>query len=252
MEPLCRLTGQDTEFNWTEEQENAFTEVKHLVTTAPVLSYYDPKGELEIPVWCQQERPRSCPPTKRPTDRVHKQSTHWNQAAIHADREGDVRDRILTWEIQPVHLQMPCENPKWPQATRIHPEEVCHVCTKMPSRYDDETSEIWLRGAVWGWHEPIPGQYTLQSIPADHCTLDWSWIWEHQHQVLRFSLYTRLDSERSSKQLRMTRSCKPSKLLSCMACLMIAANYQSRSLSTSVWGMSWQYTTEWYFTGSES
>ena len=50
MEPLCRLTQQDTEFNWMEEQENAFTEVKHLVTTAPVLSYYDPKGELEIPV----------------------------------------------------------------------------------------------------------------------------------------------------------------------------------------------------------
>lgn len=48
MEPLCRLTRQDTEFNWTEEQENAFTEVKRLVTTAPVLSYYDPKGELEI------------------------------------------------------------------------------------------------------------------------------------------------------------------------------------------------------------
>ena len=31
-----------------EEQENAFREVKCLVTTAPVIYYYDPKGELEI------------------------------------------------------------------------------------------------------------------------------------------------------------------------------------------------------------
>ena len=48
MEPIRRLTRQDTEFNWTEEQENAFREVKRLVTTAPVLSYYNPKAELEI------------------------------------------------------------------------------------------------------------------------------------------------------------------------------------------------------------
>ena len=48
MEPIRRLTRQDTEFNWTEEQENAFREVKRLVTTAPVLRYYDPKAELEI------------------------------------------------------------------------------------------------------------------------------------------------------------------------------------------------------------
>lgn len=48
MEPICCLTRQDTEFNWTEEQENAFREVKHILTTAPVLSYYDPKAKLEI------------------------------------------------------------------------------------------------------------------------------------------------------------------------------------------------------------
>ena len=48
MEPIHRLMRQDTNFNWTEEQENTFREVKRLVTTAPVLSYYDPKAELEI------------------------------------------------------------------------------------------------------------------------------------------------------------------------------------------------------------
>ena len=48
IEPIRRLTRQDTEFNWTEQQMNAFREVKRLVTTAPVLSYYDPKAELGI------------------------------------------------------------------------------------------------------------------------------------------------------------------------------------------------------------
>ena len=48
MEPIRRLTRQDTEFTWTEEQDNALREIKRLVSTAPVLSYYDPKIELEI------------------------------------------------------------------------------------------------------------------------------------------------------------------------------------------------------------
>ena len=48
MEPIRRLTRQDTEFSWTEQQENAFQEIKRLVTTVPVLCYYVPKCELEI------------------------------------------------------------------------------------------------------------------------------------------------------------------------------------------------------------
>lgn len=48
MEPIHGLTQQDTEFNWTEEQENSFREVKRLVTTTPVLSYYDVTAEFEI------------------------------------------------------------------------------------------------------------------------------------------------------------------------------------------------------------
>ena len=48
MEPIRRLTRQYTKFQWTAEQDNAFREVKRFVSTAPVLSYYDPKIELEI------------------------------------------------------------------------------------------------------------------------------------------------------------------------------------------------------------
>lgn len=47
-EPLRRLTRKDVEWQWTEEQEKSFEEIKRFVTTAPILSYYDPKAELEI------------------------------------------------------------------------------------------------------------------------------------------------------------------------------------------------------------
>lgn len=48
MEPLRRLTWKDAEWKWAEDQESAFEEVKNLVATAPVISYYNPKAELEI------------------------------------------------------------------------------------------------------------------------------------------------------------------------------------------------------------
>ena len=48
MEPLRRLTRKDVEWQWAEEQDKSFEEVKKLVTAAPILSYYDPKEELVI------------------------------------------------------------------------------------------------------------------------------------------------------------------------------------------------------------
>ena len=48
MEPIRRLTKQDVEFKWSEEQDKAMDEIKKLVTTSPILAYYDPKKELVI------------------------------------------------------------------------------------------------------------------------------------------------------------------------------------------------------------
>ena len=48
MEPLRRLTRKDVEWQWAEEQDKLFDEVKKLMTAAPILSYYDPKEELVI------------------------------------------------------------------------------------------------------------------------------------------------------------------------------------------------------------
>ena len=48
MEPIRRLTKQDVEFKWSEEQDKAMDEIKKLVTTASILAYYDSKKELLI------------------------------------------------------------------------------------------------------------------------------------------------------------------------------------------------------------
>ena len=69
MEPIRRLTKHDVEFEWSEEQNKAMDEIKRLVTTAPVLAYYDTKKELVIQcgasskglggVFLQEEKPLS-------------------------------------------------------------------------------------------------------------------------------------------------------------------------------------------------
>ena len=48
MLPLCELTRKEVEWEWEDRQEKAFKEVRKLVTEAPVLSYYDPRKDLEI------------------------------------------------------------------------------------------------------------------------------------------------------------------------------------------------------------
>lgn len=46
--PLRNLTRQDVEFIWTTEHDNALKQVKHLLTNAPVLSFFNPTEQIEI------------------------------------------------------------------------------------------------------------------------------------------------------------------------------------------------------------
>lgn len=48
MEPLQRLTQTGVEWHWEDGEEKAFSELKHLVTQAPILAYYSPDKELVI------------------------------------------------------------------------------------------------------------------------------------------------------------------------------------------------------------
>lgn len=47
-EPLRKLTLKDSEFCWLENHDKALTEIKTLVTSEPILKYYDPNMELTL------------------------------------------------------------------------------------------------------------------------------------------------------------------------------------------------------------
>ena len=46
-QPLRKLTHKDIEWQWTQEQENAFQPLKTAVTQAPVLKYFNPQAKTE-------------------------------------------------------------------------------------------------------------------------------------------------------------------------------------------------------------
>ena len=48
MRPIQQLTKKDVLWNWSTPQEEAFHEVKRLISAAPVLRYYDVNKELTI------------------------------------------------------------------------------------------------------------------------------------------------------------------------------------------------------------
>ena len=46
-EPLRKLTHKGVEWNWSKEQDEAFSKIKELITTAPVLKYYHASEPVE-------------------------------------------------------------------------------------------------------------------------------------------------------------------------------------------------------------
>lgn len=50
LKPLRELTKKDQPFIWSEECKEHFESVKRMITTTPVLAYYDPNQQLEIQV----------------------------------------------------------------------------------------------------------------------------------------------------------------------------------------------------------
>lgn len=48
MEPIRLLTHKDVKWDWSDEHDIAWDEIKMLVTSAPVLAYYKPHKDLVI------------------------------------------------------------------------------------------------------------------------------------------------------------------------------------------------------------
>ena len=47
-DPLLRLNKQNTQWSWSDEQEKAFTCPKEQLSDDLIMSYFDPKKEIEI------------------------------------------------------------------------------------------------------------------------------------------------------------------------------------------------------------
>ena len=48
LHPLTNLTHKDVCWNWSDSQTNAFNKAKSLVTSSPVLTFYDPEKDLTL------------------------------------------------------------------------------------------------------------------------------------------------------------------------------------------------------------
>ena len=48
MAPIRQLTHKNVAFNWNEDCQKAMDKIKHLISEAPVLAYFDPNLEIEI------------------------------------------------------------------------------------------------------------------------------------------------------------------------------------------------------------
>ena len=91
MEPIRRLTRQDTDFNWTEEQENAFREVKQLVTLHRSSAITIPKWSSRSNVMLarQASEQPSCKEVDqlhslKPSDDMHRLKKKCSQSSFHS------------------------------------------------------------------------------------------------------------------------------------------------------------------------
>ena len=50
MEPICELTRKEVHWNWSNEHELAFQNVKKRLTEAPILVYFDMNKEVVLQV----------------------------------------------------------------------------------------------------------------------------------------------------------------------------------------------------------
>ena len=68
-QPLRELTKDDSTFQWTEEHKRAFDKIKEILSSTPVMAYFDPAKETELvtdasPVGLSAILVQKCPKTK--------------------------------------------------------------------------------------------------------------------------------------------------------------------------------------------
>ena len=108
MEPLRKLLKEGVKFEWCEDQCKFFGNIKHLVTEAPVLAYYDPNDDLILQcdalnkglgaALIQNGKPIAYK-CKALTETEKKLCTNW---------KGNAGFGVGTWEIPSIYLWQAC------------------------------------------------------------------------------------------------------------------------------------------------
>ena len=104
IEPLRQLTHKEAGWKWMHEHDAAFEKIKSMVTTTPVLKYYNPEEELTIQYDASEKRKESSTPTERTTCRFRKSCSYRYRNKICANRKGNVISSVCVPQVRPVCL----------------------------------------------------------------------------------------------------------------------------------------------------
>ena len=105
MEPLRRLTRNDVEWWWGPEHDEAVEKVKKALTSAPVLSYFNPKKATIIQADASQVGLGGRLAPGRTTSGIRQPSPNQGGTAVCTDRERVVGLLVWTGKVRPVRLR---------------------------------------------------------------------------------------------------------------------------------------------------
>ena len=93
LRPLHKLTEKQNAFKWTEECENAFKKLKHVLTTASVLGY--PRSDAEFIIDCDCSSYGMGAILSLKQDRVERVISYYSKSLSKAERNYRVTRREL-------------------------------------------------------------------------------------------------------------------------------------------------------------
>ena len=106
---LRELTKDDTSFQWTEEHERAFNKIKEILSSTPVMAYFDPAKETELvtdasPVGLSAILAQKCPKTKnrRVVAYVSKALTDVESRYSQTEKEA----LAIVWSVERLHTYL--------------------------------------------------------------------------------------------------------------------------------------------------
>lgn len=99
-EPVRKMTVQNVEWCWLDNHSKTVQEIKELVTSTPLLKYYDPKEELTLQCDASEKGHNA----KRSTSGIRQSRAHRRRNAVCPDRKRTPRGGIRYGAVLPIHI----------------------------------------------------------------------------------------------------------------------------------------------------